>query len=559
MNVASGAPKRLLLLLPLAVVTIAAIVVVGLVATQADEALPGTRVGALDVGGLGAADLRQQLDDRLAPSYARVLVAEAGDSPIGPIPIDPANVDARLDVDATVQAALAAGHDSLVSRLGAVFGAGRTVAPEAVLNEQALGDRVRAIALAVDSEPDPGGIEISPAAEVTERLPAVGRTLGQDGSVDALRTALLSGVQATVPLPVTVTDPATSPEQVTAVADRARAVLAAPFVLTSGGQSVTLSRPELAGLLSSGTGPDGLTLDLDRAEATALLEPRLAAIRRPARNASLSAPTPTTLLTAQGNTSFSARPAETGGAQPGVTGLAVDTAATVASLAAGIAQSASQAVLPVTVAEPAVTDADLAGIDEVIGSFTTSFRCCQPRAKNIARMAEIVDGTIVGPGETFSLNGLVGARTLAKGFVADGAIVDGELVDEVGGGVSQFSTTMYNAAWFAGLKIVEHTPHSRYISRYPPGREATLYYKQIDNRWSNDTEAPVLVKSHATADSVTVTLYGHTGDRRVVSVTGPRLPREDGGFRVAWTRTVFDGGAQVKRNSDSWTYQAPIE
>ncbi len=550
--------RRLLLLVPLMVVAVVVIVLAGLVAAQADEALPGTRVGALEVGGLGAADLRQQLGDRLAPAYSRVLVAEAGDSPVGPVPIDPAALGARLDLDATVAAALSAGHDSLGARLGAVFGGDRSVPPAAVLDEPALAARVREIALAVDTAPDPGGVSITPAATVTETAPVPGRQLDQDASVSTLRTALLSGVQAVVQLPVTVQDPPDTGEQVGALADRARAVLAQPFTLTSPSAdvpAVTLAPTELAGLLSVQRG----SLQVDRAAAVALLEPRLAELRQPARNASLQAPTAEPLLTDKLDTSFSARPASTGPPRPGQPGRAIDTGAAVDALSAGITAGAAQAALPLTVQQPAVTEADLAGIDQVIGSFTTKFPCCRPRATNIRRMAEIVDGTVVGPGETFSLNGLVGERTRAKGFVADGAIVDGELVDEVGGGVSQFSTTMYNAAWFAGLPIVEHQPHSRYISRYPPGREATLYFKQIDNRWSNDTGKPVLVTSHATGSSVTVTLYGHTGDRRVVSVTGPRSPRPDGGFRVAWSRTVSDAGAQVRKDNDSWTYQAPLE
>ena len=83
-------------------------------------------------------------------------------------------------------------------------------------------------------------------------------------------------------------------------------------------------------------------------------------------------------------------------------------------------------------------------------------------------------GVIIRPGESFSLNGHVGRRTTEKGFVADGAINLGVLEPQVGGGISQYATTFFNAAFFAGLQLVESRPHSFYISRYPMGREATV-------------------------------------------------------------------------------------
>jgi vancomycin resistance protein YoaR len=95
---------------------------------------------------------------------------------------------------------------------------------------------------------------------------------------------------------------------------------------------------------------------------------------------------------------------------------------------------------------------------------------------NIHRIADIVDGHVVLPGEQFDLNELTGPRDRARGFVDAPQILDGEFVDRIGGGISQFVTTMFNAVFFSGLKDVEHSPHSYYISRYPPGREATISY-----------------------------------------------------------------------------------
>jgi vancomycin resistance protein YoaR len=173
---------------------------------------------------------------------------------------------------------------------------------------------------------------------------------------------------------------------------------------------------------------------------------------------------------------------------------------------------------------------------------------------NIDRMAEIVDGTVVAPGATFSLNAASGRRTLEGGFVNAPAIADGELVDQIGGGVSQFSTTLFNAVWFAGLESVAHQPHSKYISRYPPGREATLDYDTIQNIFRNTTDAPLVIRTATTATSITVGLYGHTGNRTVTSTSGPEIPRTGGGFSISITRQVVDEGESVGTDEISWTY-----
>ena len=152
------------------------------------------------------------------------------------------------------------------------------------------------------------------------------------------------------------------------------------------------------------------------------------------------------------------------------------------------------------------------------------------------------------------MNQASGRRTDANGFVAAPAISDGELVQQFGGGVSQFSTTLFNATWFSGLPTLKHQPHSKYISRYPPGREATLDYDTIDQVFKNDTTAPVVIRTMTTDTSVTVALYGHTGARQVSSVTGPRLPRTGGGFSIAVTRQIGEGGTVIGTDTVRSTY-----
>jgi vancomycin resistance protein YoaR len=219
-------------------------------------------------------------------------------------------------------------------------------------------------------------------------------------------------------------------------------------------------------------------------------------------------------------------------------------------------------------------------IREQIASFTTAYPAGEPRVTNIQRAAALLDGTIVPAGGTFSMNEALGERTEARGFVAAPTIFDGRLVDSVGGGISQVATTLYNAAFFAGLDLVAHTPHSFYIDRYPMGREATISWGGPELIFRNDWHAAVLMKVAASDTAITVTFYSSLLDRRVETatsepfdytqptvreVTNAALPpatrttvQEAGapGFTVEYTRKVWRGAELVRDERFTTRYLA---
>jgi vancomycin resistance protein YoaR len=297
-------------------------------------------------------------------------------------------------------------------------------------------------------------------------------------------------------------------------------------------------------------------LTVDEEKATTYLAERLAPLDREAKDATLTAPAPRPVMTTQGTASWSPRPAdvEVGDAR---TGQEVDPAGALIAVREAVNDLRTQAEVEVRVTQPTLGSDEARKVDQLIGTFTTTHPCCQPRVTNIQRMAEIVDGTVLMPGDEFSLNRTTGRRTTESGFVPAPALVEGESEDQVGGGVSQFSTTLYNATWFAGIDLITHAPHSQYFSRYPPGREATLDYDSIDQKFRNDTDAPILIRTATTGTTVTVALYGHTGDREVVSTTGPRRPTSDGGFSIVVTRVVRDSGSNVSTKEARATYRGP--
>jgi vancomycin resistance protein YoaR len=166
-------------------------------------------------------------------------------------------------------------------------------------------------------------------------------------------------------------------------------------------------------------------------------------------------------------------------------------------------------VLPLKKVDPSLTvdAAKQLGIVEKVSTFTTPHQCCQPRVHNIHLIADTVRGQVIKPGDTFSVNTFVGQRTLAKGYVVAPVIYEGKEDEDVGGGISQFATTTFNAAFFAGLDFAEYQTHSIWISRYPYGREATLSWPHPDLKIKNTTPYGILIWPTYTETSLTVTFY----------------------------------------------------
>lgn len=211
-----------------------------------------------------------------------------------------------------------------------------------------------------------------------------------------------------------------------------------------------------------------------------------------------------------------------------------------------------------------------ASFDQTVGEFTTSGYSAAS-GRNIELTAQMVNGAVISPGDTFSLNGYTGPRGTAQGFVESGIIIDGHAGTAVGGGISQFATTLYNASYFGGMTDVAHTPHSYYISRYPAGREATVYEGAIDLEFKNDSDYPVQIVTSVGGGSVTVKLMGvKTVDVESVNngrwaptspqrmeLTGDDCSPSGGapGFTTSDTRIIRDlNGNEMNRETTTTVY-----
>lgn len=193
-------------------------------------------------------------------------------------------------------------------------------------------------------------------------------------------------------------------------------------------------------------------------------------------------------------------------------------------------------------ARPDVTTEDLEalGVKHLVSRFTTYHDCCANRVTNIHLMADEVDGVIIRPGEEFGINDYVGERTAEKGYLPAGTIVNGEIVDTIGGGVSQFATTFYNAVFWGGYTDVTHKPHSYYFSRYPEGIEATINWPNVELAFRNETEHAVLIKTTYTETSITVSFYSDNDGTGIAGeqsngTSSTRLALEGNGIVVSGT------------------------
>jgi vancomycin resistance protein YoaR len=209
---------------------------------------------------------------------------------------------------------------------------------------------------------------------------------------------------------------------------------------------------------------------------------------------------------------------------PGRFGRSADVPATAqAILRAALSPTHRVARLVVDKARPNLTTAEAKkmGIKQVVGTYTTIYGGIANRIHNVQLVAHLIDEHFIQPGEEFSFNKTTGVRDASKGFLEAPVIINGELQTGLGGGVCQVSTTVFNAAYEAGLKITARTNHALYISHYPLGRDATVNYPDTDLRFVNDTHHWLLLRTFVGASSLTVTLYGTDPHRKVVSETAP--------------------------------------
>lgn len=558
-------------------VTVLAVTVPGVGAAAgyayAGDVPRGTSVLGVDIGARSRAEAADALSAALT---------ERADALAAPVPVrvgeettevDPAEVGLAVDVAATVARATEPAPSPFRSLFAAFLGP-REVEPVVAVDAEALHKRLRKLA-------DKAGEAMTMPAvtfEGTQPVPVYPEPgLGLDPELSARTLAdqwpALSDPDGgwrdprVVVVPLVEINPVTTAEEVDRlVADLARPAVAAPVTVTAGdGQSVRVSPPVIARSLRLRADKQGEIVPKVSAKALRKgLRAELAELETP--------PVDATFVLTDGKPKI----------KDGATGELVDTTALARDLLAVLAQPAPRTVAAdLTEAKPEVRRQDLErlGVRERVSTFTTEFDggLSHPRSHNIVLTAQEVDGALLWPGDTFSLNGYTGPRGYEQGYQDAPVILGGKLVPAVGGGISQFTTTLFNAAYYAGLEDVEHHPHSYYYSRYPAVIESTIFYDTLDMKFRNNTEYGVLIDTAYTDSSVTVSMwstkvwdditteYGERRDPTDPPTTylkpGPDCIDTTGipGFTQDAWRVFWRDGAEVKREQFSWRYDPQPE
>lgn len=165
-----------------------------------------------------------------------------------------------------------------------------------------------------------------------------------------------------------------------------------------------------------------------------------------------------------------------------------------------------ETALPKRKVYPRVDSELLAEIREhKIGHYTTNFKKNnEERSRNIELAAEAINNHVVFPGESFSFNDAVGKRTKEKGYKRAPVIVKGELTEDIGGGICQVSSTLYNAVNLKNIEITERYSHSRSVPYVPPGRDATVSWYGPDFAFTNKHKRPILIRASADDGNMTI-------------------------------------------------------
>lgn len=209
--------------------------------------------------------------------------------------------------------------------------------------------------------------------------------------------------------------------------------------------------------------------------------------------------------------------------------------------------SAESYTIPATVTPAKVTAEDLEEVlfrDTLAQASTNLDEGNVPRTNNVRLAAASINGTILNPGDEFSYNGVVGERTEARGYKPAGAYVNGQVVDEFGGGVCQPSSTLYMAVLRADLEVTERHNHSFTVAYTPLGEDATVDYGNLDFRFKNDTDYPIKIVAEQTNGQMIMTIIGtKTTDKTVktrtdvlATYTPETVEKKDNSMKVGQTR-----------------------
>jgi len=511
-----------------------------------------TTVAGIEIGGLSLSSAQTKLTTEIVPLTSKQINLQvAGHA----YTIDPKIVGLNVDVTKTLAQIPERPWNPLELWNRAV---GKVeLAPVIQADSEKLTAAISAISARVDQLP------VEPKITFENGIPKL--FPGKSGNMleaDSAQTLLVSTFPTEADpliLQFSRVNPSVSDSQAQAFIVKAKSAVESPITVTVGKQQGTVESVDLARALTY-VGLDGKFIpQVDGAVLVDSLKSQITGIDNTAVDASFKI--------------YKGKPYVV----PGKNGTGINPDKVAEAVLQVIDQPAPRRVeLELGDTEPEFTDADAKalGITEKLSSVTQNFPYAAYRVQNIGQAARYLDGTIIKPGEVFSMNDTVHERTAANGYTV-GYIIGpgGQFLKDLGGGVSTATTAVWAAAFYANMERVEQRAHSIWIPRYRPGLEATVSWGSLDMKWRNTSKHGVLVKAAITNSSVTVTFYGTKEFERVDAISSPwrnitqfgtinsnidgcEYQGGQNGFDITVTRVVTIGGKVVKREPFN-THYAP--
>jgi vancomycin resistance protein YoaR len=442
-----------------------------------DRVPRGTTISGVDIGGLRPAaakrTLAEELEERRVAPVMVTAFSQRGR-------VDPAEAGLDVDIDASVEQA-GGGRSWNPARIWDSLTGGDDFDAVVTVDRDALAQELKGFTREVDRPAREGRVVFKGDAAVA-RQPRDGEVVDVDAALDAVQDAYLAEDAAPVELPVVTDEPEISKDDVSeAMSEFANPAVSAPVVIALAGERIVLRPQDYTPALSMEERDGALEPALDGKRLMKGIQPRMDTVALAPKNATVRI--------------VGGRPKVV----PAKKGVTFDRSEVTDAFLDLVVADGDGRTLEVSsvVDKPEFSTREARGlrIVEEVSEYTTYYPHADYRNVNQGRAAEIINGTVLKPGDVFSLNGIVGERTEENGFTEGFIISDGVFKEDFGGGVSQVATTTFNAMFFAGLKDIEHKPHSFYIDRYPVGREATVAWPYVDLKFENDSPYGVLVEA----------------------------------------------------------------
>ncbi len=529
------------------------VVYLGLVAGTGDGLPRGTTVAGVEVGGMSETEAVATLQKSLAAQATAPIPATVGGQPVSVSPDA-----AGLSFDAAATVAGISGRIWNPLTLVSQFTGGPVLDPVVDVDQARLTETVKGIAADSDSPATEPTVVVK-GTTVVVTPGAKGAVVDQEAAASAITAAYLRPGEQVV-IPVVEAQPTVPDDAAQQAADAAKAAISAPVTVTAQNLTATIPPAAIAKALTFTAKDGALVPSLDGAILRASIASVLAPIETPGRDATWNVSSGKPVVV----------PAKVGrGVNPellaaGVLGV-LDKSGAERTVVAQIG-----AIPPKLSTEQATA----LGVTEKMSSFTQHFPYAAYRVQNIGQAAKRINGTLLLPGQTFSLNDTLKERTVANGYTKGFVIGPGGIFKEdLGGGVSTSATATWTAAFYAGLQRVHTQAHSIWIPRYRAGLEATVAWGQFDMSFRNDTPHAVYITTIMKNTSITVQIWGTKVYDDIKAESGPRYNQTavpatqydssatchaqggQAGFSIDVYRVFIKDGKEVKREKITTRYR----